>query len=175
MQYTSDPAGSDASDPLATDDLSDRVTYKCSSVKEDQISDDEEGLHVHNDCSVGVSNKLMHQDSSGQPNTLTAFQGEKVEAQSRGDIVADLDAMPIGAKKELSPEENAQALKGGAEADVSEGDLPGDQQSKEYDEEESFCLRLESDSDEGDEYRNSDAGTKVTDSTVDDYSGGNTE
>ncbi|XP_046408737.1 uncharacterized protein LOC124173264 [Ischnura elegans] len=96
------------SDPLMTDELSDRVTYKCTSVKEDQISDDEEGLHVLNDCSDGVTNKLMHQDSSDQPNTLTAFQGEKVEAQSRGDIVVDLDAMPIGAKKGLSPEENAQ-------------------------------------------------------------------
>ncbi|XP_046405064.1 uncharacterized protein LOC124170388 [Ischnura elegans] len=145
-----------------TDELSDRVTYKCTSVKEDQISDDEEGLHVLNDCSDGVSNKLMHQDSSDQPNTLTAFQGEKVEPQSRGDIVVDLGAMPIGAKKELSPEENAQALKGGADTYVSEGDLPEDSQSEEYNEEESFCLRLESDSDEGDECRNSVAGTKVS-------------
>ncbi|XP_046404961.1 zinc finger and SCAN domain-containing protein 2-like [Ischnura elegans] len=204
-----------------TDELSDRVTYKCTSVKEEQISDDEEGLHVLNDCSDGVSNKLMHQDSSDQPNTLTASQGEKVEAQSRGNIVADLDLTLIGAKKEVSPEENAQrvegegavnenlrsspetkdcirdavvgtaqvacsvqpaeifipvpdiqlptanmlAPEGGAEADVSEGDLPEDQQSEEYDEEESFCLRLESDSDEGDDCRNSDAGTKVPTST----------
>ncbi|XP_046405100.1 uncharacterized protein LOC124170423 [Ischnura elegans] len=106
--YTSDSAGSDVSDPLATDDLSDPVTYKCSSVKEDQISDDEEGLHVHEDCAGGVSSKLVHEDSSNQPNTLTASQGEKVEALGRVDIVGDLDATLIGAKKELSPEENAQ-------------------------------------------------------------------
>ncbi|XP_046407494.1 uncharacterized protein LOC124172132 [Ischnura elegans] len=61
--YTSNPAGisSDASDPLATDDL---------------------------------------------PNTLTASQGEKVEAQGRGAMVADLDWMLVGAKEEPSPDEN---------------------------------------------------------------------
>ncbi|XP_046405069.1 zinc finger protein 37-like [Ischnura elegans] len=100
----------------------------------------------------------------GLANTYSAAEPakrEKVEAQSRGIIVADLDLTLIGAKKELSPEENAQALKGGADTEVSEGDLPEDQQSEEYDEEESFCLMLESDSDEGDDCRNSDAGTKV--------------
>ncbi|XP_046405106.1 zinc finger protein 774-like [Ischnura elegans] len=126
MQYTSDPAGisSDVSDPLTTDDLSDRVTYKCSPVKEDQISDGEEG-YVLNDCSDGVSSKLVHQDSSDQPNTLTASQGEKVETQSRGDIVADLDLTLIGAKKELSPEENAQCnVKGENEELLSGGNYP---------------------------------------------------
>ncbi|XP_046408594.1 uncharacterized protein LOC124173130 isoform X3 [Ischnura elegans] len=54
-----------------------------------------------------------------------------------------------------------RALKGCVEADGPEGDLQEKQQSHEDDEEESFCLLLESDSDEGDEYRNSDAGTKV--------------
>ncbi|XP_046408441.1 zinc finger protein 3 homolog [Ischnura elegans] len=53
------------------------------------------------------------------------------------------------------------ALKGCAEADGPEGDLPEKQQSQEDDEEESFCPKLESDSDEGDECRNSNAGTKV--------------
>ncbi|XP_046408748.1 uncharacterized protein LOC124173274 [Ischnura elegans] len=126
MQYTSGPAGisSDVSDPLTTDDLSDPVTYKCSSVKEDQISDDEEG-HVLNDCSDGVSSKLVHQDSSDQPNTLTASQGEKVEAQSRGDIVADLDETLIGAKEELSPEENAQIIKEEEAANDSAGSSAG--------------------------------------------------
>ncbi|XP_046407578.1 zinc finger protein 271-like [Ischnura elegans] len=106
---TSQPAGisSDASDALATEYLSDPVTYKCSSFKEDQISDDEEG-HVLNDCSDGVSSKLVHQDSSDQPNALTASQGEKVEAQGTGAMVADRDWMLVGAKEEPSPEENAQ-------------------------------------------------------------------
>ncbi|XP_046408770.1 uncharacterized protein LOC124173295 [Ischnura elegans] len=106
---TSQPAGisSDASDALATDNLSDPVTYKCSSFKEDQISDDEEG-HVLNDCSDGVSSKLVHQDSSDQPNALTASQGEKVEAQGTGAMVADRDWTLVGAKEEPSPEENAQ-------------------------------------------------------------------
>ncbi|XP_046405035.1 zinc finger protein 37-like [Ischnura elegans] len=67
MQHTSDPAGisTDVSDPLATDELSDPVTYKCSSVKNDEISDDEEG-YVFNDCSDGTSSKQLHQDSSDQ-------------------------------------------------------------------------------------------------------------
>ncbi|XP_046407825.1 zinc finger protein 271-like isoform X2 [Ischnura elegans] len=62
---TSHPAGisSDASDPLAIDDL---------------------------------------------PNTLTASQGEKVEAQGMGAMVAHLDWTLVGAKEEPSPEENAQ-------------------------------------------------------------------
>ncbi|XP_046407484.1 uncharacterized protein LOC124172122 [Ischnura elegans] len=63
--YKSDAAGisSDASDPLATDDL---------------------------------------------PNALTASQGEKVEAQGTGAMVADGDWTLVGAKEEPSPEENAQ-------------------------------------------------------------------
>ncbi|XP_046405104.1 uncharacterized protein LOC124170427 [Ischnura elegans] len=44
------------------------------------------------------------------PNTLTASQGQKVEAQGRGAMVADLDWTLVGAKEEPSPEENAQAL-----------------------------------------------------------------
>ncbi|XP_046408614.1 uncharacterized protein LOC124173144 [Ischnura elegans] len=126
MQYTLDPAGisNDVSDPLMTDDLSDPVTCKCSSVKKDQISDDEEG-HVLNDCSDGASGKLMHQDSFDQPNTLAASQGEKVEAQSRGDIAAVLDATLIGAKKELSLEENAQIIKEEEAANDSAGSSAG--------------------------------------------------
>ncbi|XP_046408618.1 uncharacterized protein LOC124173147 [Ischnura elegans] len=61
----------------------------------------------------------------------------------------------------LLPRDDKLTLEGGAEADGSEGDLPKKQQSEEYDEGESFCLMLESDSDEGDECRNSDARTKV--------------
>ena len=37
----------------------------CSSVKEDLISDDEE-RDVHNDCTDGVSSKLLHEASSDQ-------------------------------------------------------------------------------------------------------------
>ncbi|XP_046408520.1 oocyte zinc finger protein XlCOF6-like [Ischnura elegans] len=42
------------------------------------------------------------------PNTLTASQVEKVEAQGTGAMVADLDWMLVGAKEEPSPEESAQ-------------------------------------------------------------------
>ncbi|XP_046405048.1 zinc finger protein 260-like [Ischnura elegans] len=107
-QNTSDPAGISNYDsaPLITDELCDPVTYKCSSFKEDQISNDEG--HVHNDCTDGVLSKLVHQNSSDQPNTLTDSREEKVEALGKGAIIADLDAMLIGPKKEPSPEENAQ-------------------------------------------------------------------
>ena len=39
------------------------MTQKCSSVKEDHIRNDEE---KYNDCTGGVSNKLMHEASSDQ-------------------------------------------------------------------------------------------------------------
>ncbi|XP_046407428.1 zinc finger protein 37-like [Ischnura elegans] len=67
MLYTSDPAGisTGVSDPLATDELSNAVTYKCPSVKEDHISDDEDRYRL-NDCTDGASSKLIHQDISGQ-------------------------------------------------------------------------------------------------------------
>ncbi|XP_046408771.1 uncharacterized protein LOC124173296 [Ischnura elegans] len=72
MLYTSDPAGisTDVSDPLATDELSNAVTYKCPSVKEDHISDDEGGYRL-NDCTDGASSKLIHQDISGQSDPVT--------------------------------------------------------------------------------------------------------
>ncbi|XP_046407418.1 uncharacterized protein LOC124172055 [Ischnura elegans] len=47
-------------------DQSDLATYKFSSVKNDQISDDEG--HVVNDCSDGATSKQVHQDSSNQFN-----------------------------------------------------------------------------------------------------------
>ncbi|XP_046407650.1 uncharacterized protein LOC124172276 [Ischnura elegans] len=72
MLYTSDPAGisTDVSDPLATDELSNAVTYKCPSVKEDHISDDEDRYRL-NDCTDGASSKLIHQDISGQSDLVT--------------------------------------------------------------------------------------------------------
>ncbi|XP_046407462.1 uncharacterized protein LOC124172099 [Ischnura elegans] len=116
--YTSDPTGTstDIPDPLAGDDLSDPLTYKCSSVKNDEISDDEEG-YVVNDCSDAATSKQMHQDSSNQPITLTASQGEKVETQGTGAMVEDVEWTLIEAKKEPSLEENAQSIQGGDAAD----------------------------------------------------------
>ncbi|XP_046407448.1 uncharacterized protein LOC124172085 [Ischnura elegans] len=107
--YASDPTGmpSAVSDPLATDELSDPVTYKCSSAKDDQISIDEERYWL-NDCIEGASRKLMHQDSSDEPITLTASQSEKVEAQGTGAMVKDVDWTLEAAKKEPSPEEIVQ-------------------------------------------------------------------
>ncbi|XP_046407795.1 zinc finger protein 2 homolog [Ischnura elegans] len=113
MLYTSDPAGisTDVSDPLATDELSNPVTYKCPSVKEDHISDDEDGYRL-NDCTDGASSKLIHQDISGQPITLTASQGEKVETLGSGAVVVDLEWTLIGVKREPSLEENDQLTLG---------------------------------------------------------------
>ncbi|XP_046407652.1 uncharacterized protein LOC124172278 [Ischnura elegans] len=112
MLYTSDPAGisTDVSDPLATDELSNAVTYKCPSVKEDHISDDEDGCRL-NDCTDGASSKLIHQDISGQPITLTASQGEKVETQGTGAVVVDLEWTLIGVKREPSLEESDQGCR----------------------------------------------------------------
>ncbi|XP_046404887.1 zinc finger protein 583-like [Ischnura elegans] len=45
---------------------SDPVTYKCSSVKEDQSSNDHEGC-VLNDCTDVTTSNLMHQNSSNLP------------------------------------------------------------------------------------------------------------
>ncbi|XP_046408557.1 zinc finger protein 845-like [Ischnura elegans] len=87
------------------------VTYKCPSVKEDHISDYEDGCRL-NDCTDGASSKLIHQDISGQPITLTASQGEKVETQGTGAIVADLEWTLIGVKREPSLEENDQLTLG---------------------------------------------------------------
>ncbi|XP_046405062.1 uncharacterized protein LOC124170383 [Ischnura elegans] len=84
MLYTTDPAGSDASDPLANDDLSDPVRYKCSPVKEDQISDDEEG-HILNDCTDGVSSKLIHQDPCDQSGIKTGSPSVKADQSSDGE------------------------------------------------------------------------------------------
>ncbi|XP_046407792.1 zinc finger protein 774-like [Ischnura elegans] len=113
MLYTSDPAGisTDVSDPLATDELTNPVSYKCPSVKEDHISDDEDRYRL-NDCTHGASSKLIHQDISGQPITLTASQGEKVKTQGTGAMVEDLEWSLIGAKKEPSLEENTQLTLG---------------------------------------------------------------
>ncbi|XP_046405091.1 uncharacterized protein LOC124170414 [Ischnura elegans] len=80
MLYTTDPAGSDASDPLATDDLSDPVRYKCSYVKEDLTSDDEG--HILNDCTDGVSSKLIHQDSFDQSGIKTGSPSVKADQSS---------------------------------------------------------------------------------------------
>ncbi|XP_046408540.1 oocyte zinc finger protein XlCOF6-like [Ischnura elegans] len=56
---------------------SDPVTYKCSSVKEDQSSDYDEGC-VLNDCTYVTTSNLMHQDSSNQP--TGRVDGEPIES-----------------------------------------------------------------------------------------------
>ncbi|XP_046408595.1 uncharacterized protein LOC124173132 [Ischnura elegans] len=56
---------------------SDPVTYKCSSVKEDQSSDYDEGC-VLNDCTYVTTSNLMHQDSSNQPTARE--DGEPIES-----------------------------------------------------------------------------------------------
>ncbi|XP_046404893.1 zinc finger protein 260-like [Ischnura elegans] len=56
---------------------SDPVTYKCSSVKEDQSSDYDEGC-VLNDCTYVTTSNLMHQDSSNQP--TARLDGEPIES-----------------------------------------------------------------------------------------------
>ncbi|XP_046408760.1 zinc finger protein 23-like [Ischnura elegans] len=70
--YKPDPGGisSDVVDPLASDELIDRETFKCSSVKEDQISDDED-RYVLNDCTDGASSTLMYETSSNQGDPAT--------------------------------------------------------------------------------------------------------
>ncbi|XP_046407983.1 zinc finger and SCAN domain-containing protein 2-like [Ischnura elegans] len=94
MLYTSDPAGisTDVSDPLATDELSNPVTYKCPSVKEDHISDDEDGYRL-NDCTDGASSKLIHQDISGQSDPVTydcsSVKNDQISDDEEENVVND--------------------------------------------------------------------------------------
>ncbi|XP_046408701.1 uncharacterized protein LOC124173206 isoform X3 [Ischnura elegans] len=57
---------------------------------------------ITNDASDPLATDLL------QPNTLTASQGEKVEALGTGANFADMDWTLVGAKEEPSPEDNAQ-------------------------------------------------------------------
>ncbi|XP_046405052.1 zinc finger protein 35-like [Ischnura elegans] len=119
MLYTTDPAGSDASDPLATDDLSDPVRYKCSSVKEDLISDDG---HILNDCTDGVSSKLIHQDSFDQSGIGTcgspSIKADQISDDEGQDVHTD------GATNELVPQGSCQA-QASTSSQGEEGDAEG--------------------------------------------------
>ncbi|XP_046407467.1 zinc finger protein 62 homolog [Ischnura elegans] len=79
-------------DPLAADDVGDTVTFKCSPVKEDQISDDGE-RYVHNDCTDGVSSKLMHEASSDQSDPVTykcsSVKEDEISDGEEGYVVND--------------------------------------------------------------------------------------
>ncbi|XP_046407811.1 uncharacterized protein LOC124172400 [Ischnura elegans] len=94
MLYTYDPAGISTyvSDPLATDELSNPVTYKCPSVKEYHISDDEDGYRL-NDCTDGASSKLIHQDISGQSDPVTydcsSVKNDQISDDEEENVVND--------------------------------------------------------------------------------------
>ncbi|XP_046407888.1 zinc finger protein 585B-like [Ischnura elegans] len=107
LLYAPDVAetSSDALDPLATDDCSGADAYRSSTVKEDQISDGEEG-HAHNDCTDGATDELMPPASGIQPHTSTASEGEELGADDTGAIVTNVDWKLVRTKREPSPGES---------------------------------------------------------------------
>ncbi|XP_046408085.1 zinc finger protein 84-like [Ischnura elegans] len=73
---STDPSGSDAFDPLANDEMIVPETCRPTFVKEEPISDDEEG-YGHNDCTEHASNELMPQASADQ--STSTVKEEPVE------------------------------------------------------------------------------------------------
>ncbi|XP_046408038.1 zinc finger protein 37-like [Ischnura elegans] len=91
-------------DPVGTDDLRDSGTCQSSSIKEERISDDEEG-YDHIDCTDGTKSELMSLTSANQTQASTASQDEEVGAVGTGSIISDHNCMLVVPKKEPSPEE----------------------------------------------------------------------
>ncbi|XP_046407664.1 zinc finger protein 180-like isoform X1 [Ischnura elegans] len=106
VSYTRDQAeiSSGVLDPLGTDDLRDSGTCQSSSIKEERISNDEEG-YDHIDCTDGATSELMSQTSANQTQASTASQDEEVGADGTGSIISDHNCMLVLPKKEPSPEE----------------------------------------------------------------------
>ncbi|XP_046408550.1 zinc finger protein 260-like [Ischnura elegans] len=84
------------------------LVFRVKDENEDPLSEGNSPVLCMSDPAAITSDAVDPLATDDLPNTLTASQVEKVEAQGTGAMVADLDWMLVGAKEEPSPEESAQ-------------------------------------------------------------------